>query len=156
MFADLFQNPVEQLYRAVIVFIAAVLAGLVGIEREYSGKPAGFRTHMLVGGASALLVVLGEVMVKSFAEISEINSLIRSDPIRIIEAIIVGISFIGAGTVLKVQAEQRVRYLTTAASILFSAGIGVSVALGEMILAVVLVGIVVTVNLLLRHVDTKI
>ena len=137
------------------MLIATILAGLIGLEREISGKPAGFRTQMLVGGASALLVILGKTVVDSFGDSVEIGSHVAADPIRIIQAIIVGVSFIGAGTVLKVEEKNRVRFLTTAASILFSAGVGVAVALELVILAVAVVVMVISINFLLGALSDK-
>ena len=117
------------------VVIASVLSGLIGIEREKVDKPAGVRTNMLVGGAVALLVALGEIIVIHFHEIG-LSEFISADPTRIIQAIIVGISFIGAGMVLQIANEYKIKYLTTAATILFSTGIGISVALRQYLLAV--------------------
>ncbi|MEZ4682668.1 MAG: MgtC/SapB family protein [Caldilineaceae bacterium] len=73
------------------VVIAMALAATIGFEREHADKPAGLRTHMLVAGAAALLVGLSDMVIMS----SEIDpTLVRSDPIRIIEAIITGMSFL--------------------------------------------------------------
>ncbi len=134
-----------QLEIALNIVIAALLAGMVGLERELKKKPAGFRTHMIVGGASALLLSLGEVLILHFSEIGVAETL-RTDPTRIIEAIIVGISFIGAGTILQVRKEDKVLYLTTAASILFSAGIGIAVALQQYLLAIAVTLLVLIIN----------
>jgi len=117
------------------VVIASVLGGLIGLEREKVEKPAGVRTNMLVGGAVALLVSLGKIIVVYFLD-SGLGEYISADPVRIIQAIIVGISFIGAGMVLQIAGEQKIKYLTTAATILFSTGVGISVALDQYILAV--------------------
>jgi putative Mg2+ transporter-C (MgtC) family protein len=116
------------------VALAMLLGGLIGLEREAADKPAGLRTHMLVAGAAALLVGLGGAMVRHFATTAD-GDLIRGDPIRVIEAIIGGISFLGAGTILHRRAD-RVEGLTTAASILFAAAIGIAVALLQLVLAV--------------------
>src|SRR6056297_2654985 len=124
-----FNNVQDQFIDAGVVVFAALLAGLIGIEREDSGKPAGFRTHMLVSGAAALLVLLSGDIVEIRLGNEAVADSIRTDPVRVMEAIVVGIGFIGAGTVLKVEDKLRVRYLTTAASILFAAGIGIAVAL---------------------------
>ncbi len=129
-------NPewISQLNTLLNVAIAAGLTGLIGLEREAKNKPAGFRTNMIVGSASALLLSLGKTLVDSYYK-SNLTELIQADPTRIIEAIILGISFIGAGTILKVGQEDKVYYLTTAATVLFSAGIGIAVALEQYILA---------------------
>jgi putative Mg2+ transporter-C (MgtC) family protein len=114
------------------IVIAALLGGVVGTERELAQKPAGLRTHMLVGGLSALLVILANQMVLSFDQ----QSLISTDPIRILQAIVVGISFLGAGTILKYGAEvPRTVGLATGASILAVSAIGIAVALNAYILA---------------------
>ena len=145
----------SQLWILFDVFIASILAGLVGWEREFSQKPAGFRTHMIVGGISCLLVSLGSILVNSFDNYP-FQEALRTDPLRIIEAIIVGVSFIGAGTILKSENEERVRYLTTAATILFSAGIGISVALKQYVLATGVVFLALLINLLMRYIDKQV
>lgn len=118
------------------VALAMLLGAIIGIDREMADKPAGLRTNMLVAGAAALLVALGDTMVERFATRTAVE-LLRSDPIRIIEAIITGISFLGAGTII-VRRDRvgQVEGLTTAASILFVAAIGVAVALAQIVLAV--------------------
>lgn len=115
------------------IVLAALLGGLVGIEREFAEKPAGLRTHMLVGAVSALLVVLGTEIVEAFDQ----PDVVAADPIRILQAIVVGISFLGAGTILKYGADDQrtVEGLATSASILSVAAIGIAVALNAYILA---------------------
>jgi len=102
-----------------------LLGGVIGFERELANKPAGFRTHMLVAGASALLVGMGETLVAKFAEDAG-HELIQADPFRIIGAVVSGVSFLGAGTIFR-GGRQHVEGLTTAASLLISASIGVAV-----------------------------
>ena len=114
------------------VAIAMLLGGLIGIEREAAQKPAGFRTHMLVSGAAALLVGLGHALVDAFSEHSGVR--LQSDPIRIVEAIVTGVSFLGAGTIFRARGEH-VEGLTTAASLLLVASLGVCVALERFVLA---------------------
>ena len=113
-------------------FVALVLSGVLGWERETAGKSAGVRTHMLVGLASALFVVLGDLFVVRFADHGE---KMRFDPIRIIEAVVSAIGFLGAGTIFVSKGRDRVRGLTTAASILVTAGVGMTVGLGNYVLA---------------------
>ncbi|MCB0186130.1 MAG: MgtC/SapB family protein [Caldilineaceae bacterium] len=115
------------------VTLAIILSAIIGIERELADKPAGFRTHMLVGGSAALLVGISGLIVDEF-DIS--SNLIRIDPIRVIEAIIAGVSFLGAGTIFRSRDNERTEGLTTAASLLFVAGLGVSVAAARFILAI--------------------
>ena len=116
------------------VALAMVLGGIIGMERERANKPAGFRTHMLVAGAAALLVGLGDALLHRYGG-GGADGPIRSDPIRIVEAIITGISFLGAGTIFRRGETRAVEGLTTAASLLLSGAIGISVALRQFILA---------------------
>lgn len=115
------------------IIVAALLGGLVGLEREYAEKPAGLRTHMLVGATSALFVLIARYMILSF----EPQDILTTDPVRIVEAIVVGISFLGAGTIFKYrqEGEKVVEGLTTSASILLVSAIGIAVALNAFILA---------------------
>lgn len=116
------------------VIVASLLGGLVGLEREFADKPAGLRTHMLVGATSAFLVILAYQAVSVLST----EDYLRTDPIRMIEAIVVGISFLGAGTILKNtgQKDGDVEGLTTSASILSVAAVGIAVGLNNFILAV--------------------
>ena len=111
-----------------------LLGGVIGFERELANKPAGFRTHMLVAGASALLVGMGETLVAKFAEDAG-HELIQADPFRIIGAVVSGVSFLGAGTIFR-GGRQHVEGLTTAASLLISASIGVAVGSRQWITAI--------------------
>jgi putative Mg2+ transporter-C (MgtC) family protein len=124
--------------------IAMLLGGAVGLDRELAQKPAGLRTHMLVAGAATLLVSLSASIVH--AEAFDLDpGLINADPIRIIEAVITGVSFLGAGTILRYGSSQKVEGLTTAASILMAAGLGIAVAVDRIVLAVGLTALVVMV-----------
>jgi len=116
------------------VALSMLLGAAIGFEREIENKPAGLRTHILVGGAATLFVALVDVVVGHFgAELG--GGLVQSDPVRIIEAVVTGVSFLGAGTIVLRRAEERVEGLTTAASILFIAAVGVCVALSQFVLA---------------------
>ena len=141
----------SQLYILLSVAVAMLLGGILGLEREIAEKPAGLRTHMLVAGAAALLVSLSNAAVEHFT--ADVGSdLVRTDPIRILEAVIAGVSFLGAGTILRRRSEQEVEGLTTAASMLFVAAVGVCVGLDQWI-----VGVGVTLlGLLVLHVVSRI
>lgn len=134
------------------VIFAMFLGGLMGFERELAKKPAGLRTHMLVAGASALLVVLGEIMISNYST-SPMVEAIQADPIRIMEAIITGISFLGAGTIIFKNQDETVEGLTTAASILFAASIGIAVALKQYALSTILVVIAIVILLGLGYLE---
>jgi putative Mg2+ transporter-C (MgtC) family protein len=115
------------------VVIAALLGGIVGVEREFAERPAGLRTHMLVGATSAFFVLLATHMIASF----EPQDIVTVDPVRVVEAIVVGISFLGAGTIFKYTREGQgvVEGLTTSASIWSVAAIGIAVALNAFVVA---------------------
>ena len=124
----------EELSVLGAVAIAMLLGGLVGIEREFAHKPAGLRTHMLVSGAAALLVGLVGAIVTRFAT-GNVSPLVRADPVRIISAVVTAVGFLGAGTIIR-RHDDHVEGLTTAASMLFVASIGVAVGLRQNVLAV--------------------
>ena len=113
---------VRQLTHVIIKLIAATILGaVVGIQRERAGKPAGLRTHILVTLGTAVFVL-------SCAGVG-----MSSDGLsRVIQGIITGIGFIGAGSILKLNEERDIKGLTTAASVWITAAIGVAVGLGSL------------------------
>jgi putative Mg2+ transporter-C (MgtC) family protein len=113
--------------------VATALAAAVGWEREQAGKPAGLRTHMLVGLASALYTGLATLAI---AEAPGLAPGVRGDPGRIIQAVALGIGFLGGGVISAGRHDGRSHNLTTAASIWSTAGIGIAVGLGHYLLAV--------------------
>lgn len=128
-------DPFSELHAVGLVALAGALGGALGLERELAGKPAGLRTHILVASASALLVLLSKRAVLQIGDGLPVEA-IQADPIRIIQAVVLGISFLGAGTIFVRRDRDRVEGLTTAASILMSAGLGMAVGLHEVVLAV--------------------
>jgi putative Mg2+ transporter-C (MgtC) family protein len=134
------------------VVFAMMLGGLMGLERELAQKPAGLRTHMLVAGAASLLVVLGDIMIENYSG-GTVAKVIQADPIRIMEAIITGISFLGAGTIIFRNRDETVEGLTTAASILFAASIGIAVALQQYLLATILTVIAIVILFGLGYIE---
>ncbi|MDQ3458312.1 MAG: MgtC/SapB family protein [Deinococcota bacterium] len=139
------------------VALAMLLGGLVGLERELADKPSGLRTHMIVAGAAALLVGLGDALLGRFNASVDVG--IRTDPIRIVEAIIAGVSFLGAGTIFRRGKSEQVEGITTAASLLLVSAIGISVALRQHVLAVGVTVLALTVlrgvNLIERWLDGR-
>lgn len=146
----------SQLWILLDVVIATVLAGVVGYEREYAQKPAGFRTNMIVAGSSCLIVAVCSPLIRFMEKEVNTNN-VEADPIRVIQAIVVGVSFIGAGTILKSNKDKDVRFLTTAATLLYSTGIGISVAVKQYVLAIGLTILILSINflanLLTRNLD---
>ncbi|HSK70279.1 MAG TPA: MgtC/SapB family protein [Pyrinomonadaceae bacterium] len=115
------------------LLVIIVLAGFLGWERERAGKAAGLRTHILVGIGSVLFVVLGESFVMRYREF---HGTMQFDPIRIVEAVVTGISFLGAGIIFVAREQGKVRGLTTAASIWTTSAVGMVVGLERYVLAV--------------------
>ena len=109
---------------------AAGLASLIGLEREFRNRPAGLRTHMLVGlGAAAFLLVGYEIM---FATATGDPSA-QVDPTRVVEGVVTGIGFLGAGCII--QSRGTVQGITTGAAIWIAGAIGVACGVGNFILA---------------------
>lgn len=112
---------VEQATRIMVrLGMAGLLGGLLGWEREHAGKDAGVRTHMLVAIGAALFVL-----------VSQRAGIGPADSSRVLQGIIAGVGFLGAGTILKADAENQVKGLTTAAGIWLTAAIGVAAGLGQ-------------------------
>ena len=142
-----------QLVVLIEVFVAMVLGSIIGYEREKADKPAGLRTHMLVAGAAALFVGLGNMLVSEWAR--KFGTQLQSDPIRLFEAIITGISFLGAGTIIFHRDTERVEGITTAASLLMTAAIGATIGMGQWMLGVVLTALVFVILHLLGRIKPR-
>lgn len=112
--------------------IALLLCGILGWEREAAGKAAGIRTHMLIGLAACLFVSLAEFLV--MRPHPRLGAL-QYDPIRVLEAVVTGVSFLGAGTIFFAP-KGSVHGLTTAAGILVTAAVGMMVGMKYYALAV--------------------
>lgn len=98
---------------------AIVLGGLLGLERERKGRAAGLKTHILVSVGSALFVLAPLQMGISGADVT-----------RVMQGIVSGIGFLGAGAILKLDNEERIQGLTTAAGIWMTAAIGMAAGMG--------------------------
>jgi putative Mg2+ transporter-C (MgtC) family protein len=116
----------EELVIFTRVFGAVVIGALIGFERTFHGRPAGFRTHALVCVASAILMIV-TVYQSEWMTAVAIES-IRTDPTRMAQGIMTGIGFLGAGVIFK--EGLTVRGLTTAASIWVTAAIGILIGIG--------------------------
>jgi len=128
IFAELvagFGSP-EELARPLVRLTLALICGaVIGLQRERAGKSAGLRTHILVATGSTLFIV------------SALETALHDDAVsRVVQGLITGIGFLGAGAILKREKEQDIRGLTTAAGIWMTAAIGVSVGLGRFGVAV--------------------
>ena len=117
-FSDL--TDVEQATRVSLrLLLAALLGGLLGYERETHGKAAGIRTHMLVCSGAALFILGSELVGGGDDAMS-----------RVVQGIVAGIGFLGAGTIIKGERMHDVKGLTTAAGVWMTAAVGVCVGVG--------------------------
>jgi len=104
----------------VRLLLAALLGGLVGFQRERRGKAAGLRTHMLVALGAAFFVLIPAQAGMPLADLS-----------RVLQGIITGVGFLGAGTILKRQASEEIEGLTTAAGLWLTAAVGSAAGMGR-------------------------
>src|SRR5258705_7525195 len=143
----------EQEYLEILkhLLIALGMGGLIGFERSYHGRPAGFRTHTLVCVSSSALMLLtvyqGQWYPAAFA------GNVNLDPTRMAQGIMTGIGFLGAGVIFK--EGLTVRGLTTAASIWITAAIGMLVGIGFWFAAVVGAVAALTVLALFRYIESQ-
>ena len=134
-----------QIERVLLRLITAtVLGAVVGFERERAGKPAGFRTHILVclGTAIVVLACSGSRM--------DLDGLSR-----VIQGIVTGIGFIGAGSILKLSEERDIQGLTTAAGLWMTAAIGIACGLGTIGLALIAAVLTLIVLWVLRVMEAR-
>jgi putative Mg2+ transporter-C (MgtC) family protein len=104
----------------VRLLLAALLGGLLGVQRELVGKAAGIRTHMLVALGSAFFVFIPSQAGMPLADLS-----------RVLQGVTTGIGFLGAGTILKLSEPKQIHGLTTAAGLWLTAAVGVAAGMGR-------------------------
>jgi putative Mg2+ transporter-C (MgtC) family protein len=139
-------DHIEMVWR----LLAALFAGaLIGYERSYNGRPAGFRTHALVCMSSSLLML---VTVYEGSWVQTPADSVRLDPTRMAQGIMTGIGFLGAGAIIK--EGLSVRGLTTAASIWITAAIGVLAGIGFYFPLVVSVALTMSVLSIFRWIES--
>lgn len=126
--ADFVDVPsIAELAQIIVrLLLAAVLGGLLGLQRELVGKAAGLRTHMLVAMGAAFFTLIPVQAGMPIADLS-----------RVLQGVIVGVGFLGAGTILQLQKQQRILGLTTAAGLWLTAAIGVAAGMGREVSAIV-------------------
>jgi len=137
-FADL-ADPAQFTRVAVRLLLAIVLGAAIGFERELAARTAGLRTHMMVALGVALAVVA--------AELSELEAG------RVVQGILAGIGFLGAGAILKETERAQVKGLTTAASIWATAGIAIAAGLGREATAVLATVLALVILSVLRRLE---
>ena len=121
------------------LLLAAAVGGAIGFEREAHGQAAGFRTYVIVGVASCLMMMLSLHMEELYRTLSD-KSVVRLDPGRIASYAIASMGFLGAGAIIK--GKGSVRGLTTAAGLSAATGIGLAVGAGYIITALVTTAII--------------
>jgi putative Mg2+ transporter-C (MgtC) family protein len=119
---------ITQVSAAIRLFVAFLLGGLIGLEREKKGRSAGLRTHILVCVGSTLFMLVSLQIYELYQDKANI------DPARIAAGVVTGIGFLGAGTIIR--SSEKSRGLTTAASVWVSSAIGLAVGCGYILPAV--------------------
>lgn len=143
----------EQLWVVGGAAYAMALGGAIGFERELKNRPAGFRTHMLVAGGSSLLVGMG---VLALADPRfRAPFMVNMDPMRLVEAVVAGVSFIGAGTIFAWRGGRDIAGITTAASLLMAAVIGACTGLRYHVLALAATGLTLLVLVALKGAERR-
>jgi putative Mg2+ transporter-C (MgtC) family protein len=136
----------DHIIRVIVRLLAATILGsIIGYERERMGKAAGLRTHALVSLGTCIFVVACA------------GSGMSSDGLsRVIQGIVTGIGFLGAGTILKLSDQRDIKGLTTSAGIWLTAAIGVSVGLGMLGVAIISTIVAIIVLAVIRKWENKI
>jgi putative Mg2+ transporter-C (MgtC) family protein len=122
---------------------AAFVGALIGLERELNGHFAGLRTHMMVAIGSAVFIIAGLAVTVDH----------EYDMTRVIQGVVTGVGFLGAGTILKLDEERKIRGLTTASSIWLAAALGTLAGLGEFVPAAASTAIALVVLGVLRPLE---
>ncbi|MEY4545298.1 MAG: hypothetical protein RL685_1493 [Pseudomonadota bacterium] len=136
-FADVVTQGVAAPVIALRLTLATLLGGLLGWEREARDKPAGLRTHMLVSIGSATFTLLGFETGAELSDQGGEDGHVDVDPTRIIQGIIGGLGFLGAGSIIKAKGSEDVSGLTTAASVWYTGALGVACGMGTYLLALI-------------------
>lgn len=127
------------------IVLAALLGGVIGVEREKKGRSAGLRTHILVCTGSSLIMLVSLYVFEMY------QGKVPVDPSRIAAGVVTGIGFLGAGTIM--GSSEGVRGLTTAASIWVSSAIGLAVGCGFLSAAIVSTVVTFVTLAFLKHIE---
>lgn len=139
-------SDIPDLTEAIRDFIrmafAAFLGGILGIDREMKHKTAGLRTHMLVSLGSALFIL---IPLQSNASIQDVS--------RVLQGLIAGVGFLGAGAIIKVLETHETKGLTTAASLWMAAAIGIAMGMGHGMTALLATVLAITILSLIPYLE---
>jgi putative Mg2+ transporter-C (MgtC) family protein len=148
-----FESPLFGNYEIDILvklILAAVAGGLVGLERERHGRPAGLRTNILVSVGACAMMIISEAFYLKYGML-DTESAVRFDPSRVAAQIVTGIGFLGAGVILKEGIS--VRGLTTAASLWVVASLGMAFGMGHFTLGAITTALVLASLVFLKKLD---
>lgn len=145
-------GPELHLHLFARLLLASILGGLIGLEREVHGRPAGFRTHLLVSLGSCLFCLTSIEVYRIYGNFSGTVP-VGIDPGRIAAQVVTGIGFLGAGAIIRERAS--IRGLTTAACLWVAAGLGIACGLGLFQMAIVVTAIALINLLLLKQVEKR-
>ena len=134
------------------LFVAMLLTGMLGWERNRAGKSAGVRTHMIVGMGACFFMILPELIMEYYRPLGQT---LQFDPIRVIQAVVAGISFVGAGTIFVSKDKDHVRGLTTAASIWSCTAVGMCVGVGRFVLPIGATILMLVVLRVVRYIEPE-
>jgi putative Mg2+ transporter-C (MgtC) family protein len=126
------------------LLLSIALGGIIGLERETSQKPAGLRTHILICSSSAMMMILSQLVLSGTGGTG-------GDLVRVAAAVITGMGFIGAGTII--QSQGMVHGLTTASTLWTVAGLGLVVGAGYYLIAVIFSALVLGTLILLHRIE---
>ncbi len=129
---------------ALKLLLAIALGGIIGLERETSQKPAGLRTHILICASAAMMMILSQLILTGRTPAS-------GETLRVAAAVITGMGFIGAGTII--QSQGMVHGLTTASTLWMVTGLGLVVGAGYYIFAVLFSALILAALVLFRRVE---
>ncbi len=129
---------------ALKLLLAIALGGIIGLERETSQKPAGLRTHILICASAAMMMILSQLILTGRTPAS-------GETLRVAAAVITGMGFIGAGTII--QSQGMVHGLTTASTLWMVTGLGLVVGAGYYIFAVLFSAFILAALVLFRRVE---
>lgn len=130
---------------------AALLGGVIGLEREIRSKPAGLRTHMLIALAACLFTLLAFDIIETA---DPQDTQIRIDPLRLIEAVTAGVAFLAAGAII--QSQGAVHGLTTGAGMWLAGAIGLACGSGRLLIAAIATAVAIIVLWLLRRLERNV
>jgi putative Mg2+ transporter-C (MgtC) family protein len=134
------------------LLLASLLGGLIGLEREIHGRPAGFRTHLLVSLGSCLFCLTSTEFYRMYGNFSGAGP-VGVDPGRIAAQVVTGIGFLGAGAIIREKAS--IRGLTTAACLWVAAALGIACGIGLFYLAISVTAVALVNLLLLKQVEKR-